>query len=538
LARVENLWARPSGHAEPPTTLTTAERTLHGTVWRIGTPLLITQAAVLIVLNVVQYHRFALSFDFATYYQAWWLIGHGHLNPLSTTLGIRFVANDFELLMWPLALLTTLSTSPLVLLVVEDFAVVATNAVTLSWALAVLEGSGLPLRRRQTIAAFALVSLLLNPWCYETALWAFHPASVVALLAVLAGRDLWRHANRRLLLWSPLLLLTGLIGLLSVVGLGITALLLGRRGWHVGLPLLILGLGLLLVLGQVHLVGAGGTYAGSAFGYLVPHHRGATSAVQVIAGLVQRPRLAATVLAATAPVVLLFLLPTGPLGAVSRWAIGMELTIILPPALAASAAFGLGAGLAFQVWPALPFVLLGTVMFLGSTRWPRAATGRAVPLAAGTCFLVTVLTAVTWLPYVFSQWVPPVAPGATKLLGRLQRSVSPRDELVVWAPVAGRFAARADLRAIVLPEMTIPVDRRVVTVILAPGELGMAVPLADADTFARRLVALDHATLVERRDGVTVLRWYPSPAVRSIDFPSAALNTSGPREFSIYAPPG
>ena len=507
-------------------------------IWRIAAPLLAVQLAVLIALGVVQYHRFALSFDFATYYQAWWLIGHGHLDPFSTTLGIRFVANDFELLMWPLALLGNLSSSPLLLLAVEDLAVVATNALTVSWALAVLERSGLPLRRRQAIAAFVLVSLLLNPWCYETALWAFHPAPIVGLLAVLAGRDLWRGANRRLLLWTPLLVLTGLIGLLSILGLGITALLLGRHRWHVGLPLASLGLGMLLVLGELHLVGAGGNFTTDAFAYLLPPHSGTVNSVRIAVALLQHPGRVAAVLSRTAPVVLLFVFPVGLLGAASRWAIGMELTILVPPALARSEAFGLGPGLAFQVWPVLPFVLVGTVMFLGSARWPRTTSGRALPLATGACLFATVLTAAAWFPYVLGQWLPEVGPGTTALLARLQQRVPPGDELVLWAPVAGRFAARADLRAIVLPEMVIPVDRRIVTVVLAPGDLGMAVPLADADTFAQRLVALDHATLVERREDVTVLRWYPSPAARSIAFPSAKVNTSGPREFSIYAPPG
>lgn len=515
-----------------------AGRRLRRTIWHIGAPLLAVQAAVLIALSVVQYHRFALSFDFATYYQAWWLIGHGHLDPFSTTLGIPFVANDFELLMWPLALLTKVSTSPLVLLTVEDLAVVATNAVTLSWALAVLERSGVPVLRRQAIAAFALVSLLLNPWCYETALWAFHPSPIVALLAVLAGRDLWRGTDRRLLLWTPLLVLTGLVGVLSVLGLGVTALILGRHRWHVGLPLAAVGLGMLLVLGELHLVGAGGNFTTDAFAYLLPPHPGQVSSIRIAAAVVQHPGRVAAVLAGTAPVVLLFLFPVGVLGAATRWAVGMELTILVPPALAKSVAFDLQPGLAFQVWPALPFVLIGTVMLLGSARWPRAAASRRLVLATGACLLVTVLTAAVWSPYVLGQWIPGVTSGTTTLLARLERGVSVRDELIVWAPLAGRFAARANLRAIVLPEMVIPVDRRVVTVVLAHGDLGVALPLAAADTFAHRLVALDHATLLERRDGVTVLRWYPSPAVRSIAFPSAALSTSGPREFSIYAPPG
>ncbi|MDA8183426.1 MAG: DUF2079 domain-containing protein [Actinomycetota bacterium] len=508
---------------------------LRRTIWRIGAPLLVVQGVVLVALSVVQYQRFELTFDFAAYYQAWWLIGHGHLDPFSTTIGVRFIANDFELLMWPLALLERLSPSALVLLVVEDLALLVTNAVTLSWALAVLERSGLPLRRRQAIAAFVLVSLLLNPWCYEAALWTFHMEPLVALLAVLAGRDLWQGSDRRLLLWALVLLVTGLVGALSVLGLGFTALLLGRGRWRVGWPLAIAGLGLVLVLGHFHLAGVAGGFTRSAFAYLLPPQQGPAGSLDVVLGLLRHPGAAIATLADAGPVVLLFLLPSGLLGAGSRWGIGMELAMFGPVALANSPVFRLGSWFAFQVWPALPFVLVGTVMFLASDRWPRAATGRALPLLTGTCILLASFTALAWLPAVLLTWLPATSPGTTALLARLERSVPARDELVVWAPVAGRFAARADLRAIILPTTAIPIDRSVVTFVFSRSELGTGVPLSAADAFTNRLITLDHATLVERRDGVAVLRWHPSPAVRSIDFPSAALNTSGPRELSLDA---
>jgi len=321
-----------------------------------------------------------------------------------------------------------------------------------------------------------------------------------------------------------------------VVGLGITALLFGRRRWHVGWPLVLLGLGSLVVLGQLHLVGAAGSFTSDAFGYLLPHHRGPFLATDVVRGLLVHPWLARRALAKSVPLLLLFLLPSGLLGAASRSAIGMELAVLLPPALAHGPHYSLLVQEAFQVWPALPFVLIGTVGVLSSGRWPRAATGRAVPLATGTCLLLAALTAVVWLPPVFSAWVPATAPGETALLARLERSVPRSNELVVWGSIAGRFGRTADLHPVFLPSMLLPVNEQSVTFVLAPGKLDIFFPVSTEAFFARRLVSIDHASVALDRDGVLVLRWHPAARVRSIRFPSAAPITTGPRVIPVFGP--
>lgn len=50
------------------------------------------------------YHRFFLTQDFGIYNQAWTLIGTGHLDPYNTVYGNPFIKGDFELILWPLAL--------------------------------------------------------------------------------------------------------------------------------------------------------------------------------------------------------------------------------------------------------------------------------------------------------------------------------------------------------------------------------------------------------------------------------------------------
>ena len=74
-------------------------------VWRISIGLLALQLLGMLVFTTIQYDRFNLTTDFAAYSQAWSAIAHGHLNPYSTAFGQPFWRNDFELLMWPMALL-------------------------------------------------------------------------------------------------------------------------------------------------------------------------------------------------------------------------------------------------------------------------------------------------------------------------------------------------------------------------------------------------------------------------------------------------
>lgn len=105
--------------------------------------LLLAQLGLMLAFSEVEYRRFCLTKDFATYSQAWWAISHGHLDPTSTVLGLPFWRNNAELVLWPLSLLHLLDPHPLVLLWVQDLCVVATEAVALTWVSRVVERSRL-----------------------------------------------------------------------------------------------------------------------------------------------------------------------------------------------------------------------------------------------------------------------------------------------------------------------------------------------------------------------------------------------------------
>ena len=56
-----------------------------------------------VVWSQLLWRRFALTVDFAEYENAWFLIAHGHLDPMNSVGNGAFWQNHAEFIMWPLA---------------------------------------------------------------------------------------------------------------------------------------------------------------------------------------------------------------------------------------------------------------------------------------------------------------------------------------------------------------------------------------------------------------------------------------------------
>jgi len=496
------------------------QRTTPPMLRRIALPLLIVELGALFAGSFVQYKNFDLSFDFGAYYQAWWLIGHGHLDPYSTMLGVRFVANDSELIMWPLALLDKISSSPLVLLFIEDLAIVATNAATLAWVREILDAAALERVPSRVIEGFALTSLVLDPWCYETALWAFHVETFVALFAVLAGRGLWRGQLRSVGLWGPMLLLCGLTGALALVGLGLSGLLVGGDARRLGAVSAVAGVLSIGLASYLHLVGVGGSLAPVAYGYLLPSHQGSVGPAMLVVGLVAHAGRALHVLAGTLPAMVLFLIPSGLFGVVNRWAVGVAVALSAPALLADGPVLHLNDWLAFQIWPVLPFALVGSVLFLCSVSWGGGSRVRLGQLLAGGAFALLAATGVAWFPRLWAYWIP-LHPREAMVLDDTLRAIPERAEVIAWGPLSGRFGARSAALGIRLPRQYLARDREELIFVLGPGDIGVGAPAAAEQSFARQLERDGETATVVHGGGVTVLAWRPATETQGIWYPTA-----------------
>ena len=381
--------------------------------------------------------------DFATYAQAWSAIGHGALDPRSSIVGVPFWQNNAEFAMWPLALLYHLYPHPVTLLWVQDLAVVATELVTFRWISQVVarHDSEFSSRARATIGVVAVLALVANPWVYETIAFDFHFEALAALFAVLVARDVWTGRSGRLRWWVPLALACDAFGGVYLVGVGISAMLAGRRTRRTGALLAAGGGAWLVLLSTVGGLGVGGSGLKAAYGYLVGPHQGRIGPLDIVTGVLTHPGSVAHAVASHVPVVLGLLVAVGLIGLFSSWGIGMATVVLLPNVLDGSGLF-LRYAASFQSWPALPFVLVGSVMVVLRLR-QRGQWGRKAAAALATTWVAIagVLAAVV-IPTVLPNWVA-VDPAAAAVLARAQLAIAPGAEVIASQGIVGRFAQRA-----------------------------------------------------------------------------------------------
>jgi uncharacterized membrane protein len=381
-----------------------------------GRILIGVQLVGMLVLSTIQYGRYALTMDFAGYSQAWWKIAHGRLDPWSTVFNTAFWRNDAEFLMWPLALLSRLDPHPVVLLWAQDVVVAATEFVVLGWVVEVVVRSGtrLPARRGVMILGAAALALALDPWALQTVGFDFHFETFAALFVVLAGRDLWAGRTRRLWLWAPLTLASSVLGGLYLLGIGLSGIAAGGRARRPGVALSALGLGAFLALSTMGAAGLGERLIDSGYAYLVGPHAGHVGVAQIGAGVLLHSGAVAHLVAQRWPMVFEFLVVMGLVGVVSPWGFGMALVVFAPRILNADPRF-LRLAASFQSWPALPFVLVGSVMVLIRL---SSSTGvaRKAAVATGVVWVATMaLVGSVGLSFA-GHWITVDGPAAAQLL--------------------------------------------------------------------------------------------------------------------------
>jgi len=484
-----------------------------------GRSVLGVQLLGMLAFSTLQYQRFALTKDFAAYSQAWWAIGHGRLDPYSTVFGVSFWRSDAEFAMWPLSLLSHVYPHAVTLLWVQDVAVVVTELVAFAWIVKVIERRpGAVSRRTGPLLAFgAVVVLVIEPWVYDTIAFDFHFEAIAALFCVLVGYDLWSGRTRRLWLWVPLALISNALGGVYLVGVGISGVLAGRRTRRWGLAVAAVGLTWVVVLSTFAGVGLG-EHLGSSYGYLLGPHHGRAGLFAIVVGALGHPGAVAHMVVSHGLVIFDFLVVVGAIGVVSPWGCGMAVVVLVPNALDASGLFVRTAA-SFQTWPALPFVLIGSVMVLvrlleGEARSRRVALDVAVAWAA----LLGVL-AVLVMTAFGGDWLS-VDPATAAALSHVESVVPSNAEVICSQGVVGRFGLRDSVYAFTEGHQTLPVDRRVVVFVLAP-EQGIDDVLPDHEaTVAVRFVESRHATRVlYARSHVYAVEWTPPPGTRQVTLP-------------------
>jgi len=511
-------------HSLPPRAARWAARSGPGhldRVRQVGLGVLAFQLVGLLSWSNLLADRFALTWDFSIYHQAWWLIDHGQLDPYGTLNGFAFWANHGEFLFWPLALLGLAWPHAATLLWVQDLAIVGAEAVAFLWLCDVADSRTAPRTTRslrpEVLAAVGLVVLVADPWIYWAASFDFHFEMIGILFVLLAARELYRDpSRRRVWLWVCLGLACGDVVATYLVGVGLSAVLVGHRWRRTGLAVVAVSLGWVILL---TLLGANkGSGLFSSYGYLAV---GAGTAappqldlVQLVTGTLRHPQHVASVLWSRRLDLYGSIATGGFIGVLCPWVIVPTVLVHSENALTRSTVF---------IVPGVQDALLYMLIPVG-TIWVLASLGRWYPRWAFFCALVVALNALAWgavwLPRTAPQWLR-VSPAAATVLASVQRQIPTTDEIVASQGVAGQFSGRRWFYTVV-GAGTVPVHTATVWVIVAASQ---GIETASDETSSALVAELAgplRARLVASRAGVWAFRWVPRPGTHELRVPATA----------------
>jgi uncharacterized membrane protein len=478
--------------------------------------------------------RFATTRDFSIYYQAFWQISHGTLDPFDTLEKIPFWQSHGELLLWPASLLGLVWPRPETLLWLQAAGLVAAEAVAYVWIceIATRVGGGdhgssaLAAAWPPLLAGTGLVALVADPWTYWAASWDFHFEVVGILFVLLAAREVLGRRRRRVWWWVALAVLSGDVVTSYLVAVAACAAVATRACRRLGLVVAGIGIAALLVASAVHANKGSGLATG--YGYLALG-AGATAPAQMdlfqlVTGIAAHPLRAADVLWSRRVDLYAGVAPGGLLGAVSPWTWLVVAAVLAENALNHYLGF-ISPG--FQDVLLLVVVPVGTVELLGrlSRRHRTAAIFLAALVAANAIGWGAV-----WLPRTPSQWLQ-VSPAGAATLSSVERRIRPADEVVVSQGVAGAFSGRRWIYAVQRPG-TLPVRARVVWVVVAPAQGIETESVVDAEALVSEMAWELHAPLVANRAGIWAFRWLPPAGSRRLVIPGH------PTTVGAWATPG
>lgn len=396
------------------------------------------QLAVLLAWSFYIWHRYALTWDFSIYYQAGYLIAHGHYDPYSSALGFRFYQNDFELLLWPVGMLLKVFPSSFTMLALQDMAIAGANYIGFRWLEDIVCSSDSRRDGRvRLILGIGLTLFMLSPWIYSAAGFDWHVEPMIMPIAVYLGWQLWKGNVGRSVVASFLLLLGGNVAATYLVGLGVSNIGLSGSGRRLAAGIsLVMGLAAILVIEHVVPGGMRGGNIAGIYGYLLgPDKKTNATAFSIAIGLIEHPGRAVRVLEGNAYNLYGAVAPGGIVGFFSLPVVGIAMVVLLTAGLIPGHLWS--SPLNFQTLLVSPFVTVGTAGVLA--KW-RRKTGLHY-IVSTLVVLNCVGWALAWMPQLPNRWVRISAPQA-RTLHRIQNTLDPNVEVVASSSVVGRFSNR------------------------------------------------------------------------------------------------
>ena len=479
-------------------------------VRRIGYAVLGLQLAGFLAWSTIQYSRFALTWDFATYNQAWYLIAHGHLLPYDTIQRFQFWHNHGELLWYPLALLYWAWPHGVTLLWLQDLCLTGAEVVAFTW-VCELAGRLSQGREAACLASTGLVLLAANPWLWWAVSFDFHMEACATLFAALLIRDL-ANGRRRAWVWLVPLLACGDVAGTYLAGVGLGGVLLGRRSRLPGAVMACLGAGVTLLITVIH----GNLGSGlQAYSYLAAKPQDRHLSLGALAnGIASHPLWVLRVVWNKRLDLWANLAPTGLAGLADPLVLPLMLVVLLADTLFEGLFF---AEPIFQYLPVYVLLPVGTVVVLG---WLMRRRRRAAIVLSGLLAAQALGWAAVWAPRAPGQWLR-VSARTAVTLASIEVRIPASAEVIASQGVIGRFADRADVYGLA-EDGAEPIHGGQTWFVIAPSQGIEEQSTASAMALVGELAGPLHATLVTHANGVWALRWTPPPGVHSLAVPGDA----------------
>ncbi|MHB8219068.1 MAG: DUF2079 domain-containing protein [Acidimicrobiales bacterium] len=490
-------------------------------IWRTSAALLLVQLGVVLAYSELQYSRFDLSTDFATYNQAVWLIAHGTLNPWSSIHSYRFLDDHFALITYLLAVPYRLFPHGVLLLWIQDLAGVCAELVTVRWII------GMALRHlRHTQGIWggpaliigATVVMLADPWFYIAMFFDFHTEALATLFLVLAARAAWNDRLVRFVPWSAALLLCGDLGGLFLVALGVSLVIALPRRWWWGVGALAVG------AAWIRLADALGVSKNTfltGYAYLQsgnPAIGAHVTLTSLLGTLLVHPNRWISIIWERRSILYQNLIPTGVVGLFSAWSSGTIVVVLFSSVLIYPLTF-IESG--FQNLPAYIVGIAGSAIGLCWLAKSKHRRWRVAGVILGIAIVVqSVIYGIVEVPSIPSQWIT-VSPSQANVLSLALKRIPSGAEVIADWGVVGRFSARHWIYNLYPVPGTIPIKARTVAFIIVPNQATGNEPLPkpvamQVIEFLKRLPG-SRPLLV--RHGIYVYTWQPPRGQGSLTIP-------------------
>ena len=515
-----------------------------GVVTRVAYVLFALQLVALFLWSALLYSRFAITHDGAEVLQILYQTAHGHLTAYSTIDRYPGWQDHFTVMYWPLSLVSLMPPHGLMVMWLQDAAMVAAEVVAFLWIRHVVMGlvhrpaggdgadgtDALPAPWWPALLlALGCFVLVANPWTYWALSWDIHLEPFAAPFVLAAAFDFSRGRNRRAWLWVVLTMLWGDVTATWVVGLGLSALVAAvateperRRLVRTAGKLIGAGLGWLVFATIVG--GDKGSFIVASSGY-VPGAAGTHASLVVrwsrlLTGTLGHPAQALRTLASHWINVSGVVGPAGWVGILTAWTFGVPLVIIIENNVS-----GFGSGVfsnpGYQSAPVFGFSAVGLVIIVAWAvrRWHVRA--RWAQVIAAVLALNCLVWAAVWIPQDKSDWLR-ISSTQAGVLSRALDRIPPQDEVVASQGIVGRFADRADVYDLAGgATSSVPVTGSTVWFVVAPNVGIETQPVNGAQGAVATLESFLKADLVSQGGGIWVFRWHRPTSVHTLVFPVA-----------------